>query len=100
MFHQERARDELLEATWDNNTRRIWIVDTMDEADLDVDEGKILIAIESHPAVCTRLLDYLDETITALPQAVPEPVALPALPAGAGRPVLQLSRTRRCGSQG
>ena len=86
MFHQEEGRDQLLEAMWDNNTRRIWIVDTTDEADPDVDEGKIFIAVKARPGVRARLLNYLDESIAALPQPVPEPVALPAPPARPGHP--------------
>ena len=75
-------------------------MDPSDEADQDVDEGKIFIAIESRPNVRTQLLTYLEEDDTTPPQEVPAPAEVPPAPAGPGRPVPQLSGTRRRRSQG
>ena len=65
----------------DANTERMWIDDTSDEANEDVDQGRIYIAVESRPPVRTELLNYLDETIASIPQRMPQPVAVPAAPA-------------------
>ena len=101
-FHQEEGRDRFLIPTRDASTRRIWIMDPSEEATEDIDEGKINIAIESRPHVRTQLLSYLglQEDDAGLPQEVAEPAEAPAAPAGPGRPIPQLSGTRRRRSQG
>ena len=72
-------------------------MDPSEEADEDVDEGKIYIAIESRQNVRTQLLSYLDlqEDDTVLPQEVAEPAETPAALAGPG-----LGNRRRRSQQG
>ena len=100
VFHQDAARDQLLLPMRDANTERMWIEDTSDDADPDVDQGRIFIAVESRPAVRTQLLNFLDETIATVPQRMPPPVEVPVAPAGPGRPILQVSGHRCRRSQG
>ena len=100
VFHQDAAREQLLLPMRDANTERMWIDDTSDEANEDVDQGRIYIAVESRPPVRTQLLNYLHETIAIIPQRMPQPVAVPAAPAGPGRPILQVSGHSRRRSQG
>ena len=97
VFHPDHDEDVPLAAMRRTHTERYWVMDPSDEADDEVNEGKILIAVESRPEVRARLIEFLgDDYEDSIPDQVDPPgEGPPAPPIGNARPVLPSSGQKR-----